>query len=1008
MNLTLFAVAGLLALCLIVLGLRGGRGHVLITLACLMAGPAMLAGAVAGDQSGDAVQATVSSLSLPLTQGSVRTVGVGGDSQDDEFIVRGAPERVVQIIMTGEGPPVLEAPEIAPGTDGAAMVTETRAGASTTLGSSDLRPGDLVCLANCERSEGWLRFRSDHRFEAGVMIDDAFQCRAGCGRGASLWERLRGRTAEMESHLFPRMRARSFAIVPDVPGLPDLPNASITGLAHWPATQRIYPLRDYGRDARVSLEDDPCLDRFLCTGVGADRAPVRSFVHRVGGPWFRPGSGDYRIVLLEPGAVLRRGALTVEPATLSHAPLTEAPVSVSIRPVRYLSADFDPREAGAPAARLLSETRLDILATATVLSITPASPPRSSTSYAPAVRRFELRGAPQADANAPVDTAVIVFDEIGGDLSQDLRSTLSRGQRSGEVVDGVWRGDGEPAAGARFTVDLLWMGRPWSMVVTATAFAAILALSLWRPLGAAPLAVAAVGVLQLLLALRWLASTAGARLDPSLDPEMLSAANALLYLGLPALFVTAWMRLSAADIDQRKLAPPLIFALVASAAPYLFGVRPDAFDILPLIGLALTLAVIALPVLIDGDAGRGLAKLGQDVRARASKAASTISARLSPAVASARRLWRRVTDVPNVLNLIDRPIATLLFVTVVLRLAVMAAGVKERITWPLSLAVSAVYLPFVIIGLSMILARKADPRRTEWRIATAFLVFWALVMAAPSVLSDKGFMLVYGPVTAFVALAVRLNAARAAGAWRAAFLWAVPALVSALLLVGPIASFNLQRLTPIATGTDVLEGGGRLSELAAMSTDEAIATLNGFAAMSSDEIRGNAFLDPHGIMGTRAAEASRIWAQYLDAFTSRFEGRGYGAPANLGDLRAVQLDDNVSAIHLMAPFGRIGAIALLAALAAFAWLAWVMTPASPEDRRPWVRLSGLIGLWVVFGAAAYMILANLRLVLFTGRNVYLLGAASSSDAVEGSVLLVGSVLLLGWWMARGRTGEPTS
>ena len=60
------------------------------------------------------------------------------------------------------------------------------------------------------------------------------------------------------------------------------------------------------------------------------------------------------------------------------------------------------------------------------------------------------------------------------------------------------------------------------------------------------------------------------------------------------------------------------------------------------------------------------------------------------------------------------------------------------------------------------------------------------------------------------------------------------------------------------------------------------------------------------------------------------------------------------------------------------------------------RLTGLLSLWLIFGTAAYIILANLQLALFTGRNVYLLAAVSNSDLLEGVTLLG----LAFWGLAR--------
>ncbi|MBW8880285.1 MAG: hypothetical protein JF615_02335, partial [Asticcacaulis sp.] len=43
---------------------------------------------------------------------------------------------------------------------------------------------------------------------------------------------------------------------------------------------------------------------------------------------------------------------------------------------------------------------------------------------------------------------------------------------------------------------------------------------------------------------------------------------------------------------------------------------------------------------------------------------------------------------------------------------------------------------------------------------------------------------------------------------------------------------------------------------------------------------------------------------------------------------------------------------------------------------------------------AYMVLANLLLVPFTGRNIYLLAVTSIGDLVEGAMLLVLAILTL--------------
>ena len=106
-------------------------------------------------------------------------------------------------------------------------------------------------------------------------------------------------------------------------------------------------------------------------------------------------------------------------------------------------------------------------------------------------------------------------------------------------------------------------------------------------------------------------------------------------------------------------------------------------------------------------------------------------------------------------------------------------------------------------------------------------------------------------------------------------------------------------------------------------------------------------------------------------------------------LAPYHLNDNVTAIHLIAPFGRLGAaafLALLAAAALFYTRAALAEPLSP------LQFAGIAALWTIFGAALYMILANLEVLPFTGKNVYFLAAASGSDLLEGAILIALAML----------------
>jgi hypothetical protein len=114
-------------------------------------------------------------------------------------------------------------------------------------------------------------------------------------------------------------------------------------------------------------------------------------------------------------------------------------------------------------------------------------------------------------------------------------------------------------------------------------------------------------------------------------------------------------------------------------------------------------------------------------------------------------------------------------------------------------------------------------------------------------------------------------------------------------------------------------------------------------------------------------------------------GHGYLAIPRPTVLAPYHLNDNVTAIHLIAPFGRLGAAAflLLLGVAAYHYTRQSLRDGEP----PPLKLAGVAALWTIFGAALYMILANLEVLPFTGKNVYFFAAASGSDLLEGTILI---------------------
>jgi hypothetical protein len=264
-----------------------------------------------------------------------------------------------------------------------------------------------------------------------------------------------------------------------------------------------------------------------------------------------------------------------------------------------------------------------------------------------------------------------------------------------------------------------------------------------------------------------------------------------------------------------------------------------------------------------------------------------------------------------------------------------------------------------------------------WPVVTGVLIAWlarapsrtsaidlllALAVAALALLVIERLALAGDwRLTAVAALA----AAGLAGAVlvrRPAALWAAPALLVALvsLLIAAVGAFG-----PLQTTTFGLHE--------AVDTDVNRDRL--LAAFAPGEIQS---------VGTAAAEAYANTLAAMRDYSHPLLGRGFLSAPEPTLLKAYQLTDNAAAIHLMSPFGRLGALGLLLAAAAVALAAVSRALQAPAASGPWLGVLAALTPWLI---DAYMILANNGVALFTGRNVYLLSPASISDFLEALVLL---------------------
>ncbi|WP_454759813.1 hypothetical protein [Caulobacter segnis] len=758
---------------------------------------------------------------------------------------------------------------------------------------------------------------------------DAVCVQAPCERGDAAWAILRGRTLIPARWQDGHVVAQPSAAGPAMPERKTL--LAFGGVNDWTPIQAIHPLRDFFPRPRAGEAGGVLADceRWLCIGKGAARSPARSFLFQQGGF----GGSAWAVILTDPGARIARSGQVVPYSPPPTIPLG-AGIRAEIFEPRFVDGVLDGPDAR--RGRLQLRRSLTLAERDGQAQITFATPPTE------VVGRCE-QGAPPRRLG--LEAAV-----VGGLTADALRQAPSVPQGPACAAFTHAKLD-VPAAGpalrtTHLALDQLATPWPAALVVLAWTLSVLL---LCRDLfHRRPALWTILSLLQLLLALRLLIGLAAAQADPTLDWREILGDAALAYVVVPAVLL-AWARAG----EARKvgdLALDLAPALAASVV------------------LAWTrhLSVLSLLLLVAW----GLALLWRAARTPPTKGATpSVLNRLADR-------WSAATAKPAWLSG-----AALLVIVLVGRLAVGAVGWKERIDLGVTvLAISVVYTPLILIGFGRLLA-ASESRPNGWGRP---IVFWTLLGLAtfvvPFTVRDSGYALMVLPIGGVAAgLAWRRGVARLP--------WATPAAVAmAALLVLPLLG---------AVGA---AGADRLGQTAQMtrglSDEQALASLDRQAKASQNLLRLYLIAAPEALGAdvSTEAEALKVWSAQLSDYTSSLFGRGYLSPANLTALKPVQATDNLTAIHLMSPFGRLATGLLLALLAAALVAVWSMTRSAPLDAR---RATGLLALWCLFGAATYMTLANLQLVPFTGRNAYLLAPTSGGDLLEGAIL----VALAVWGLA---------
>jgi cell division protein FtsW (lipid II flippase) len=764
---------------------------------------------------------------------------------------------------------------------------------------------------------------------------DAVCVQAPCEKDGAAWAVLRGRTLVPADWRDGQVLVRGGAVAGQaMPARKTL--LAFGGVNDWTPMQAIHPLRDFFPRAGGAATDGVLADceRWLCVGKGATRAPARSFLFQQGGF----GGSDWAIILADPGARIARGGQVVP-----YAPPAAIPFATGIRAEIYEPRFVDGALDGPDdrRGRLQPRRSLTLAERDGQVEITFATPPTET------VGRCERAAPPR---RLGLQAAV-----VGGLTADALRAAPPLPQ--GPACDAFNHARLDvPATGTALRTAHLALDKlatPWPAVLIVLAWTASLVLLCRELFHRRPVLWTIVSLLQLLLALRLLIGQAAAQADPTLDWREMLGDAAIAYVVVPAALL-AWTRAG----EPRKpgdlaldLAPPLAAAAVLAWTGHLSIL---ALLLVAAWGVAVLWRVANTPP-AKGVAPSRLGRLVERWPAAAREPASS---------------W---------------PSGVLLLVIVlVVRLAVGAIGWKERIDLGVTvLAISVVYTPLILLGFGRLLA-ASEAKPGGWMRP---IVFWLLLALAtfvvPFTVRDSGYALMFLPIAGVAAgLAWRRRVARLP--------WAAPAAaaMAALLVLPTLGAIGVAHADRLGQTAQMSRG---------LSDEQALAMLDRQAKASQNLLRLYLIAAPEALGAdvSTEAEALKVWSAQLSDYTGSLFGRGYLSPANLTALRPVQATDNLTAVHLMSPFGRLATGLFLALLAAAPIAVEFMTRSAPLDTR---RATGLLALWCLFGAAAYMTLANLQLVPFTGRNAYLLAPTSGGDLLEGAIL----VALAIWGLAERR------
>jgi len=987
-GITLFFALSAIALALWYCVQRGGSAHVLTLAPALLVSVVLLQSDSGGTSSAAAWRVTLAGLQFQLAPG--QSIRFGGDPRADHVFVRGMPPGLLRLQRTPSGALALEQ---SPPEGGVVIIRDVEAPVTDAVDPA-AASSDAPASAY-EAQWGGIAIAPGRKF----CRSDRAECSA-----VSLSWSLRGEQAVLHDAAERELCA--------------LPMNSKGRSAERGGELRIYTLADYAR-AQCSA-DVPF--------AWSKSQPAEEFLYwRDAQLYLFPAAGaKYAIGRAEGGFELRSARLHTladgeQRDVYFHRYVRQdssaaVPGSASVGRIRDIRS-FRVRHVAPEQARdstvevflhTPESTRVS-LGPEALLTITSKVANPATLAEGAAMAGFEVIGAPAA-----AELLNVLKLESG---SRQFEGWAGQGQGCFDgaatlTIRGMSRLDCAPAGRwfaigdaqylqakvrvASLQVPSTWLAAIWTLVLANLLIRAALGLSL-------PVRVVLV-CLESLLALRLLIACDAALVDAKQEGTVAAAWLALLCL--PAAFELT-VRSGAAMLyaGAARVARLLLLAagvgLLATSLGFSDGAALRAVfaqDVGVVLLVAVTLGVALLLLLrVAGPAVHWLGASFSD--------------------------WTT-----------PRAAALMLVALAAVHSALALAGVREQIG---GLRVSTLLVPLLVLAWGNWYVRMARPAATWTEVAralgAAFLPLVGFILAR-----DNGaYVYFLGLAAGLLPLAWPWLKQH----WMSALLAGL--LLSAVLLAGfalldtsfsTLFAVALVAAVVAAAGLYVLQRGGRLglqplaawalpagfavagvlalhlsSALLNADTQVRAATpvtaseLERIVGIEGNSIRLLDLIAPRTVegLGLRQGYEQRAAMSEMFSYGATLTGRGWPSSAAPRELRVTHVDDAVTAVHVLAPFGRITALGLAGLLVAFAlgsasWLRArpdISPDIAPDAGRAAASESvfaqqARLALAVLLTVSLYMLFANIGVVPFTGRNFYFLSVASNSDLLEGGLLLV--------------------